>query len=121
MDCKARRLCWKLMLMQPREVTRRAVEAAVRQLREKKAPPGLAGLRFESYEEGIAVQILYVGPYAEESPTVERLLRHAEGQGFEVLGPHHEIYLSDPRRTKPERLKTVIRYAVVGRPRSSRD
>ena len=60
-------------------------------------------------------QIMHVGPYSEEAPTIERLHAFVEEQGYELHGRHHEIYLGDPRRTAPERLKTVIRHPV--RPR----
>jgi hypothetical protein len=55
---------------------------------------------------------MHVGPYSAERPTIERLLKFAEENGYRVRGKHHEIYLGDPRRTKPERLKTVIRYPI---------
>ena len=117
MDYKARELHWKLMLVQPRKVTKKAVDAAVGKLREKKDQALLSRLRFESFSEGAAVQTMHLGPYSEEMPTIGRLLSFATERGFEVLGPHHEIYLSDPHRTKPEKLKTVVRYAVSRKPR----
>jgi hypothetical protein len=73
-------------------------------------PPSL---RFESFHEGLSVQILHVGSYADEAPTIARL--HNEflpGNGLVETGHHHEIYLSDPRKTAPEKLKTVLRQPV---------
>jgi hypothetical protein len=113
MNTDARELNWKLMLVQPAEVTGRVVDAAVRRLRDRKNPPGLDGLSLESRAEGLAVQVMHLGPYAAEPPTIKRLLEHAAEQGYTVLGPHHEIYLSDPTRIRPDRLKTVIRYPVA--------
>jgi hypothetical protein len=78
----------------------------------KKAPAALPGLRLEEYDEGLAVQIMYIGPFAEEGPTIARMHAFAEAEGYELRGKHHEIYLSDPRRTAPEKLKTVIRQPI---------
>jgi len=103
---------WTAMIMQPKAITRKAVEAAVGVLRRKKNPAALPKLRFEAFAEGLAVQIMYLGPYADEKPTIERLHRFAEENGYRLHGKHHEIYYGDPRRTKPERLKTVIRQPV---------
>ena len=65
--------------------------------------------RFETFEEGRAAQILHLGPYADEGPTIARLHAFIEERGGRPSGKHHEIYLGDPRRTAPERLKTLIR------------
>ncbi|UCG41996.1 MAG: GyrI-like domain-containing protein [candidate division WOR-3 bacterium] len=105
-------LCWTLMLRMPEPVGKRAVSAAIKALTEKKDPPGLDKLRFESLSEGLAVQIMHIGPYSAEPPTVERLFGFCRGNGYSPSGKHHEIYHSDPNRTKPEKLKTVIRYPV---------
>ena len=66
-------------------------------------------MRLESFHEGPSAQIMHVGPYSEEGPTIQKIHRFIEEQGRERRGKHHEIYLRDPRRTAPERLKTVIR------------
>ncbi len=113
LDYRRRKLHWTLMLLQPPVVTRRTVNAAIRELRAKKDPPGLDGLRFEGFAEGRAVQVMHIGPYSAEMPTIEKLFGWAGENGWRVSGRHHEIYLSDPRRTKPEKLRTVIRYAVT--------
>lgn len=74
-------------------------------------PP--ASLRLEAYAEGLAVQILHVGPYSAEGPTIARMHREfLPANGFAANGHHHEIYLSDPRKTAPEKLRTVIRQPV---------
>jgi hypothetical protein len=103
---------WTMMVMQPEWVTGTLVEEACTEVARKKSPVALPGLRFEPYHEGLAVQILYIGPYDEEAPTIARMHAFAEAEGYALRGKHHEIYLSDPRRTAPEKLKTVIRQPV---------
>ena len=79
----------------------------------QKNPPALPKLRLESYHEGLSVQILHLGPYDDEGPTIARM--HNEfmpGGDYESAGKHHEIYLSDPRRVTPDKLKTVLRQPV---------
>lgn len=100
---------WTAMIMQPDVVTRAAYEDAASQLREKKNPPGLKLLRFDRWREGKAAQILHIGPYAAEQPTIERVHAFIREQGYRLSGKHHEIYLGDPRRAAPEKLKTVVR------------
>lgn len=103
---------WTAMIMQPDFITEDMFMRACEQVKEKKAPPALDKLKFETYEEGRAAQIMHVGPYADEGPTIKKLHEYLEGRGGKLEGDtkrHHEIYLSDPRRTAPEKLKTVIR------------
>jgi hypothetical protein len=100
---------WTAMIMQPEFVTREHFARAREQLREKKNPAALEKVRLEIYEEGLAGQIMYLGAYADEGPSIQSLHAFIEEQGYELKGKHHEIYLSDPRRTVPEKLKTVIR------------
>ena len=103
---------WTAMIMQPAHLTEADVEAAIDQARSTKNPSALDRVRFASYAEGLSVQIMYFGPYADEGPTIARLHEFADNSGYRLRGKHHEIYLSDPRRTVPERLKTVIRQPV---------
>ena len=100
---------WTSMIMQPEYVTEELLQEALKQVGKKKDLPALSGMRFESFREGQAAQILYFGPYSDEGPTIERIHRFIVEQGRRLLGRHHEIYLSDPRRTAPAKLKTVIR------------
>lgn len=100
---------WTLMLLEPPSVTRKMFDEAVRALRERKNPPGLDKVRLESWKEGRAAQILHIGPYAAEAPTIERLHAFIRENGYRISGKHHEIYMGDPRRSAPEKLKTVIR------------
>lgn len=103
---------WTMMIMQPALVTADLVTAQVESTR-KKDLPALGKLRFESYTEGLAVQILHLGPYSAEGPVLARMHHEFIPQnGLELTGKHHEIYLGDPRRTAPEKLRTVLRQPV---------
>jgi len=97
------------MIMQPEYVTRPSFEKAQDQVEKKRDLVALPSMRFETFHEGRAAQIMHKGPFADEGPTIDRLHRFIEEQGGEQRGKHHEIYLSDPRRTAPQRLRTVIR------------
>ena len=79
------------------------------QTKKKKNLPALANVRFESYHEGTAAQIMHIGPYAAEARTIAILHEFITRSGHQLSGKHHEIYLSDPRRTAPEKMKTIIR------------
>lgn len=103
---------WRLMIMQPEWVTGGLAAEAVEQVGKKKELPALSRVRFAALHEGLSAQILYIGPYAEEGPTIARIHDYIRGNGYELAGKHHEIYLGDPRRTAPERLKTVLRQPV---------
>jgi hypothetical protein len=103
---------WTSMIMQPNFVTTEMVEEAREQLRKKKDPVALDKLRFERFHEGLSAQIMHIGPYSEEGPNIEKLHNAIEENGCVRFGKHHEIYLSDPRRTAPEKLKTVIRQSM---------
>jgi hypothetical protein len=95
---------WTAMIVQPEFIAQTEVDAAFDQVRKKKNPAALGRVRFERLEEGPSAQILYVGPFSAEGPAIQRM------HGFiHAAGKHHEIYLSDPRRTAPEKLKTILR------------
>lgn len=100
---------WTVMIMQPDLVTEDLVSAAYTKVAEKKDVLALQQVRFEAFPEGAAAQILHVGPFSEEGPTIERLHKYIQGNGYARVGKHHEIYLSDIRRAAPENWKTVIR------------
>jgi hypothetical protein len=102
---------WSAMIMQPQFVTAELVAEARLQLAKKRGEPSLA-VHFEQFHEGLCAQILHIGPYAAEGPTIEKLHRFVEAQGYRLHGRHHEIYLGDPRRSVPEKLKTLIRHPV---------
>jgi hypothetical protein len=103
---------WTMMIAVPDVVTPDEVAAAVETAARKRELPAAPLLRLERFEEGLAAQIMHVGPYAEEAPTIARLHEWVAAQGYALRGRHHEIYLGDPRRTAPERLKTVLRHPV---------
>lgn len=103
---------WQLMIMQPKHITESMVQAALRQLKEKKGNPALDRMRFETFHEGLCIQIMHLGPYSEEPQTIERMKTFTQENGFSLRGKHHEIYLGDPRRAKPEKLRTILRHPV---------
>jgi hypothetical protein len=105
---------WTAMIMQPAIVTKTVVERATQRVRLKKDPVALSKIRFENFAEGACAQILHVGPFSEEGPTIERLHAAIKEDDREPRGKHHEIYLSDMTRAKPEKWKTVLRQPCTG-------
>jgi hypothetical protein len=106
---------WTLMIMQPAAVTADLFANAGAQAAARR-PSGAAGrVRLEPYAEGLAAQVLHVGPFATEGTTIETLHAFIAERGFAPSGKHHEIYLSDPRRAAPDKLKTILRQPVVSR------
>ena len=103
---------WTLMIAQPPEVSADMYQQAVAQSAKKKPDLPLDRLRLAPFAEGLSAQIMHIGPFAAEAPTIERLHRFIAEQGYQRRGKHHEIYLSDLRRTAPEKLKTVIRQPI---------
>lgn len=104
--------CWTLMIMQPDPITPQMYREALQELRQKRDDPVLSRLRFEQFHEGLSMQIMHVGPYAEEARTVSKMESFAEENGYRLRGKHHEIYLGDPRRAKPENLRTILRHPI---------
>jgi hypothetical protein len=100
---------WTMMMMQPDFVTPDDFKAAVKAARAKKDVPGLDRVRYERFKEGKAAQLMHVGPYAAEGPNIQRIHGKIKEIGGKLAGKHHEIYISDPRRTDPAKLKTVLR------------
>jgi hypothetical protein len=103
---------WTLMMAQPPFVTTPLINAVRKELIEKKTLPALARVRLERFAEGRAAQLLHVGPYDAEAPTIAKLHEFIQARGLTPHGKHHEIYLNDPRRVGPERTKTIIRQPV---------
>jgi hypothetical protein len=106
---------WKytVMILQPDHITQVMFQEGLTQLRKKKPSPGLDWVRFERFQEGLCVQTMHIGPYADEPATVARMDAFAEANGYTVaLGKHHEIYLGDPRKGDPAKMKTVLRHPV---------
>ena len=103
---------WTVMIMQPDHITEKMYEEALKQLREKKDNPALSKVRFESFREGLCIQTMHIGPYAEEPQTIDRMMAFARENGYAIRGKHHEIYLGDPRRARPDRLRTILRHPI---------
>jgi hypothetical protein len=104
---------WTMMITQPDWITAEIVDEALASAR-KKQLPALDRLRFEHFTEGRSVQILHVGSYDDEGPTLARLHdEYLPNNGLAPIGRHHEVYLSDPRKTEPAKLKTILRQPVT--------
>jgi len=103
---------WTSMIMQPKYVIKDLFNQAIEQVRKKKSLPALPKMRLESFHEGLAAQIMHLGPYSAEGPTIERLHNFIKENGYELRGKHHEIYLTDPQRSAPDKMKTVIRQPI---------
>lgn len=104
---------WTMMIMQPAWISEAMFEQARTKVERSKGLRSLSLLRMETVHEGMAVQTMHIGPYADEGATLARLhLEYLPQEGYKEAGKHHEIYLSDPRRTAPEKLKTVLRQPV---------
>ena len=105
---------WTMMIMIPEWIEHEAIDEAREQVKESKAPPALPLVRVERYEEGLCVQIMHIGSYDEEGPTLHRLHHeYIPENSLVTSGLHHEIYLSDPRKVAPEKLRTVLRQPVA--------
>ena len=104
---------WTAMIMQPDLVTGAMVREAASAAQRKRELPALPKLRLERFYEGPSAQVLHVGPYEKEKATIERLMAFIGSVGDVPAGRHHEIYLSDPNRTAPERLRTIIRQPIA--------
>ncbi|CRK49292.1 conserved hypothetical protein [Rhodococcus sp. RD6.2] len=105
---------WTLMIMTPDWITGAHVESARESVALKGTAPVLGALRLETLDEGLCVQTLHVGPYDDEAPVLDEL-HHGfiPDSGLRMTGRHHEIYLSDPRRAAPEKLRTILRQPVT--------
>lgn len=102
---------WTMMILQPAFVADDVIDAALAEVRRKKKLPGIDRLRLENFSEGLCAQILHVGPFCEEGPTIERLHAFIDTRSSRI-GKHHEIYLSDIRRADPKNWKTIIRHPM---------
>ncbi|MGM9987878.1 MAG: GyrI-like domain-containing protein [Bacillaceae bacterium] len=108
---------WTSMIRQPEFVTPEVFQWAVEECKRKKPDIDVSKARFESFSEGICVQVMHIGPYTDEQRSIDKIAQFIEdNQLIDMTGyarKHHEIYLSDPRRTASERLKTVLRFPVA--------
>ena len=103
---------WTAMIMQPEHVTYSMFEDALVKLRKKRPSPALDRLRFGAFHEALCMQTMHIGPYSEEPATLARMEAFARENGYVLCGKHHEIYLGDPRRSAPEKLRTVLRHPI---------
>jgi hypothetical protein len=104
---------WTLMLPLPDDATPSDVDRAIAELRVRKRLTGLDRVRVERFREGLAAETMHVGPYDAEAPTIDRLHTGLAARGYRAHGRHHEIYVGDPRRAAPDKLRTVIRQPIL--------
>jgi hypothetical protein len=102
---------WTMMIMQPHFVANEVIEAAISEVKRKKDLPAIGKLRLEPFSEGLCAQVLHIGPFSEEGPTIERLHNFIDARTSRD-GKHHEIYLSDIRRADPTKWKTILRHPM---------
>jgi hypothetical protein len=103
---------WKLLIRTPDFVTEKQLKDAIATLKKKGKGPEVGNVKLETIDEGLCVQMLHIGPYAEEGKTIGIMEEFAKEKGLKFHGLHHEIYLSDPRRVPAQRLKTILRMRV---------
>jgi hypothetical protein len=105
--------CWTAMILQPEWITPEMFAAGIAEVRRKRGDnPALDKLRLAHFHEGLAVQVMHLGPYSEEPATLDRMHAFAHAQGYRLRAQHHEIYLGDPMRSAPAKLKTILRHPV---------
>ena len=103
---------WTAMIMQPPFVTNEIINNSKDEVKKKKNLDNLENVNLCEFGEGLAVQIMHIGPYAMEKPTIDKMYEFMKETGLSFAGKHHEIYLSDPHRCAPEKLKTILRQPV---------
>ncbi|MBT8211499.1 MAG: GyrI-like domain-containing protein [Acidimicrobiia bacterium] len=104
---------WTSVICLPDAVTPEMAAAVLPTVTEIKKLPLGSIARVEQFGDGLAAQIMHHGPYADEAPTIERLHDFIETEGYNLTGKHHEIYLTDPRRSAPEKNRTIIRQPIA--------
>ncbi len=102
---------WTMMIMQPNFVSTDTVHAAIAEVKRKKSLPAVSKLRLENFTEGLCAQLLHIGPFSDEGPTIQKVHEFIHSRSI-LAGKHHEIYLSDIRRASPAKWKTIIRQAM---------
>ncbi|MDH3517432.1 MAG: GyrI-like domain-containing protein [Acidimicrobiia bacterium] len=103
---------YTLLMLQPDHITDVMFEEAVEQAAAKRSNPVLQQMRLERWQEGLSIQIMHIGPYADEPRAIEMMDAFAAAGGYRKRGRHHEIYMGDPRRAAPAKLKTILRQPV---------
>ena len=105
---------YTMMVLQPDVITPDLFQEGLAQLRKKKGDqPGFARLRLEPFAEGLCIQTLHVGPYSTEPATIEKMDAFARENGYTPHGKHHEIYMGNPMRADPAKLKTILRHPIL--------
>jgi len=104
---------WTVMILQPDVITPALLAEAQTAVRKKKNPAALGRERLERFHEGLAAQVLHIGPYAAEGPTIAQMHEFIRAKGYGLRGKHHEVYFGDPRRANPANLKTILRQPVA--------
>ena len=107
---------WTSMITQPKFVTEALFREAIEQVKKKKNPTALPKLRFEKFQEGLSAQIMHIGPYSTETQNIQKIHNFIKENGYNFNGKHHEIYLRDPRKSAPEKMKTVLRQPIKKKP-----
>jgi hypothetical protein len=103
---------WQLLIRVPEFITKQHLANAIQKLLERDKVEVVSRVTLETLDEGKCVQVLHVGPYTAEEPTLAKMRRFATDRGLSFNGRHHEIYLSDPRRVDAEKLRTILRQPV---------
>lgn len=126
-DCKIDlsnkdKFIWTSMIRQPEFVTDKVFQWACSEVAKKKSHLDISKARLSMYNEGLCVQMMHIGPYDDEPGTIAQIESYIEDNNLKddissvqpdgTIRRHHEIYISDPRKTKPEKLKTVLRHPV---------
>ena len=104
---------WKMMIRMPKFLSEKMVEVARQEVVARKKLPSAQEVCFERFDGGLSAQVMHIGPYTEEEPTIALLHAFIENAGHRSRGLHHEIYLSDPRKVAPEKLRTIIRQPIL--------
>ena len=104
---------WQMLIRTPKFVTEKEITQAISVLLKRGKGVEVQRVRLELLEEGLCVQALHVGPYEDEPVTIAAMKSFAESKGLRLRGVHHEIYLSDPRRIAPAKLKTILRHPLT--------
>jgi hypothetical protein len=104
---------WTMMMLQPDFITHALFESARTELKGKGKGPLADQARLERFDEGLCVQIMYIGAYDDEPPTIARMHEFIAANGYKLTGRHHEVYMSDARRVAPEKNRTILRQPVV--------
>lgn len=104
---------WTAMIAVPEVATPEGTATVIADTTSQRGLVAGGKVRFEVFDEGLSAEVMHIGPYSAEAPTIEMLHEFIAAQGYELHGRHHEIYLGDPRKSDPAKLKTIIRQPVA--------